>query len=141
MLLYKEMQEKSITSRAIDLDKDHETLLKWWKGYSWPAVPKDALPQNGIMIEDLCAGFIYKTDSSIAWIEWIIGNPEASPQERRNALEALIPELVRKAREMGFKSIFGALKAGQSLHLEKIYEANGLPVSDVFMTHYLGRVG
>jgi len=85
---------------------DYEILSSWWRGWSWPLVPKECLPQTGYIIDDLCAGFLYKTDSSIAWMEWIISNPKADKFVRGEALDVLIVSLIEKAKEQGFSSIF-----------------------------------
>lgn len=61
-------------------DRDYENILvNWWNDWGWTPPNKDFLPENGkggIIIYDqktpVCAGFIYTTNSSVAWIDWII---------------------------------------------------------------------
>ena len=58
---------------------DYPTLLKWWSDNRFPAPGQHALPLNGtggLMVSiddrDICAGFIYDTNSSLAWLEFVV---------------------------------------------------------------------
>jgi hypothetical protein len=86
--------------------KDYATVCKWWKGYAFPAMPEILLPKNGLIIDGKCAGFLYSTDSGIAWMEFVVGNPEISKEERDGALDALIHGLARMAKDLGFMKVF-----------------------------------
>ena len=65
-------------------DGDYEnTLVKWWNDWKWDAPAKDFLPQEGrggIMVSkddvDICAGFLYFTNSKAAWCEFIVSNKD-----------------------------------------------------------------
>ena len=66
-------------------------LLKWWKEWDWTAPQRDFLPQEGkggVMIWDeetpVCAGFIYTTNSKVAWIDWIISNKKYKARGHKN---------------------------------------------------------
>lgn len=89
-------------------ESDYTTLLKWWKKYNFAAPTRDFLPDNGtcgIMLEDqngkeLCAGFIYFTNSKACWMEFIVANPDIRGREaRNNALNQLIEYLSQFAKE------------------------------------------
>lgn len=123
--------------RRIDLNTDYETLSTWWTGYDFPVVPKECLPENGLIIDGLCAGFIYKTDSNIAIMEWIIGNKEADSGARKAALEDLIKSLTDMARSLGYKRVFSMVKHP---NLIQLYKENGFLESDTNMTHFVGRL-
>ena len=64
------------------IDEDYDTILvEWWKDWSWESPTKDFLPENGsggLMVMDndipVCAGFMYTTNSAVAWVDWIISN-------------------------------------------------------------------
>jgi hypothetical protein len=95
-----------------------DILVGWWKQWRWSAPAKDMLPQNGaggIMIskggEDICAGFVYFTNSKTAWIEYIISNPGYKNREdRKNALNMLINVLSVYVEQEGYKYIYTSLK-------------------------------
>lgn len=92
------------------------TLVKWWDKSDFPAPPKEVLPDNGLggyMVYkgelDICAGFLYQTNSKIAWLEFVIANNEYRESDRGEALEMLINVMSIKAKDLGFSSIFTSL--------------------------------
>ena len=67
--------------RVLEKDDYDTKLIHWWKDWGFEAPKKNLLPANGlggIMIEydktPVAAGFVYETNSDIAWVEWIISN-------------------------------------------------------------------
>ena len=112
------------------IEEDYDKLSKWWKDWRWTAPPKDMLPQDGLgglMISkdgvDICAGFIYFTNSKTAWIEFIVSNFHYKEKDRGQALELLISSLVDITRDVNeCKYIYTSLK---SPSLIKRYENCG----------------
>jgi len=96
---------------------DYEnTLVKWWADFDFTAPPKELLPDNGLggaMVfnedSEICAGFLYQTNSKIAWVEFIISNKEYRGSDRGEAIEYLINVLSIKAKELGYTSIYTSL--------------------------------
>ena len=88
-------------------EKDYDLLVSWWKDWGWDAVPKDMLPSNGddgIMLEKdgepIIAGFVYFGYDSIAWLDYIVADKNASRITRAKSLIYLlevVEELVKKA--------------------------------------------
>ena len=79
---------------------DWDTLQEWWTKWEWPGITKEMLPMNGcggLMIykEDtpIVAGFLYLTNSNIAWIEWIVSNKDYKGRDIKEAIEKLIVSL------------------------------------------------
>jgi len=99
-------------------DRDYDVLSQWWKDWRWSAPPKDMLPQDGrggLMVskdgEDICAGFVYFTNSKTAWIEYIVSNFQYRQDDRKEAIELLIKSLVEVAAETnGTKYFYTSLK-------------------------------
>ena len=114
---------------------DYDTLVTWWKDWKWEAPPRDFLPENGtggFMVSsddsDICAGFIYLTNSKIAWIEFIISNRQYKEEDRNKAIQFLIDSLSAVAEESGAKYGYAILK---NKSLMKYYEeANFRVTSD-----------
>jgi len=98
--------------------EDYPELVTWWKWFRFPAPAPDMLPNNlkdGIMIsingENICAGFIYRTPSSFAWLEFIVSNPAIKDKSiRKESLELLINTITEMAKKLGFKLIFTSVK-------------------------------
>ena len=81
------MPEYKIKARLIS-DSDYENVLtKWWSDWRWNAPAKDFLPKVGFIVSyedtDVCACYIYDTDSKVAWLEWTISNFQFKDKELR----------------------------------------------------------
>lgn len=105
-------------SRFITTD-DYDTLVKWWKFWRFCPPTQEVLPDNGlsgIVITDeddkpICAGFLYYTNSPIAWIEFIVSNPDVKDKKiRHDSLVFLINELSGIALLNNRKVIYSSLK-------------------------------
>ena len=111
-----------LTVRNLDeLDYD-KYLVHWWNDWKWVAPVKDFLPDSGkggIMVLDkdtpVCAGYIYMTNSKVAWVDWIISNKNYKDRDKRKyALTLLVSTLTKLAKSTGY--IFGyALMKNKSL--------------------------
>lgn len=110
-----------------DTDYDN-TLLNWWTDWGWKAPEKDFLPNNGeggLIVYDgeepICAGFIYMTNSSVAWVDWIISNKQYRKKpHRKEALIELVKALTNVAKDAGSKYSYALIK---SKGLIEIYES------------------
>lgn len=98
-------------------EEDYQMLCEWWKINRFPAPPQDCLPNNGkggIMVSkngiDICAGFLYYTNSKLAWLEFIVANFHYREKDRGEALQFLIDELSGIAERKGFKAVFASIK-------------------------------
>ena len=97
---------------------DYDVLSSWWKDWRWTPPPRDFLPQDGtggMMASkdgvDVCAGFIYFTNSKTAIIEFIVSNFQYKNKDRKEAIEFLINTLTEVAKETnGCKYIYTSLK-------------------------------
>lgn len=95
-------------------EDDYPTLVKWWNDWGWTPLAKKLLPENGtggVMIESengtpICAGFLYITNSEIAWMEWVISNKEVRGKQRDKALDLLFSELILWAENSDRSVIF-----------------------------------
>lgn len=114
------MQELNI--RQLE-EGDYENILKgWWKDWGWTAPTKDFLPDDGkggMIVYDgeipICAGFMYLTNSKVAWVDWIISNKEYKKKpHRREAITLLVDTLTKIANDTGNKYCYALIK-NQSL--------------------------
>ena len=91
-------------------ESDYETLVKWWEGWKWPALPKTFLPDTGFIVEKnkigIVACYVYMTNSKAALLEWVISNPEYRESDRKDAIELLIQAVERVLKDQGIKYIF-----------------------------------
>jgi hypothetical protein len=94
---------------------DYETLVDWWKFWKFPAPPIEMLPDSGVIVNkngvDICAGFIYFTNSKTCWIEFIVSNPNVRQKEdRRDAIISLIDILCSIGKNNGYTIAYTSLK-------------------------------
>jgi hypothetical protein len=115
-------------------ESDYDELVKWWKDWKWDAPPRDFLPENGtggFMVSnsdsDICAGFIYLTNSKIAWIEFVISNKQYKGKDRKDAIQFLINSLSAIAEESGAGYGYAVLK---HKGLIEYYKNSGFNESD-----------
>lgn len=111
---------------------DYNILCEWWKDWRWTPPPRELLPDNakcGIIVSkddvDICAGFIYLTNSKFAIIEYIVSNFKVKDKEiRKEALTFLINALDNIAKREGYIATFTSLKnpSLKNIYLECGYQ-------------------
>lgn len=99
-------------------ENDYDSILVgWWKDWGWEPANKDFLPDDGkggIMVfdddEPVCAGFIYTTNSKVAWVDWIISSKTYRKPERKDAIKLLVETLTNICRNTGHKYSYALIK-------------------------------
>ena len=93
-------------------ESDWDTLQEWWLKWNWPIMSKDLLPMNGcggLMVykgdQLITCGFLYLSNSKVAWLDWIVSNPEYRDNDRKEAISFLIEGLETVARQQGYEII------------------------------------
>lgn len=116
------------------IKSDHITVCRWWKAHNFTALTLATLPTTGFIIDGVCAGFLYSTDSDFCLLEWVISNPEISKEERAKGLDLLIDTLLETAKEKGFRLVFSTLEHPK---LIQRYEDHGFQITDKNMTNLI----
>jgi len=132
----------ALTIRKLNSTDYEVILLKWWKDWGWLAPEKDFLPNNGeggvIVYDDeipVCAGFMYLTNSSVAWIDWIISNKEYRKKpHRKEAIELLIASLTNISKESGSRYGYALIK---NKSLIEVYENFGYIKGDSYTSEMI----
>jgi hypothetical protein len=90
------------------------------------------LPENGtggFMVEKnnkpIIAGFLYTTNSKVAWVEWVVSDPDYRESDRKQAMELLINGIENVAKNSGFKVI---LSIGRSKGLIETHRKLGYTI-------------
>jgi hypothetical protein len=127
-------------------ETDYEDILVgWWKDWKWTPPPKDFLPSDGkggVMVLDndipVCAGFVYMTNSKVAWVDWIISNKEYKKKpQRQQALSLLIKTLTDTCKNSGNKFCYALLK---NKSLTKTYEDLGYIAADSYSQEMIKKL-
>ncbi len=118
--------------------EDYDNILvEWWKDWGWVAPMREFLPQDGeggIIVYDgdtpVCAGFLYNTNSKVAWVDWIISNKQYRVKpNRKEAIELLIDSLTSMAKGMGKSFTYALIKHNG---LIQTYESLGYTQGDSY---------
>lgn len=115
-------------------ESDWEDLQSWWKWWRWPEVSKETLPLNGLgglMVYKgdtlVAAGFLYLSNSKVAWLDWIVSNPEYKEKDRKQAIELLINSLEEVAKQQDYNIIISITR---SKHLIEAHKKLGYMVDE-----------
>ncbi len=128
-------------ARIFDKASEYLEVVEWWKKHGWAPVPVEYLPAIGIVIEDdkhkYCVGWLYLMGAPIAWMEWIVTNPNAPAIRRAKALSVLVDTVLNIAKDSGVKVVFSSVKHEG---LEGLYKKKGFSVTDTDVTHLIARL-
>lgn len=99
-------------------DWDYPLLCIWWEYWKWTPPVREFLPEDGtggfmIYSDDdtpVCAGFMYLTNSKVAWTEFIVSNPYYRGKDRNVLIKQLIMHLTEQCRELGYEFAYTSTK-------------------------------
>lgn len=84
--------------------EEHVTDAIAWQA-KWrpsdPPPPRDLFSSTGWCVPGLAAWWLYLTDSSLAWTEMLVVNPDAGKVARRDAMDLVIERVLAEARDAG----------------------------------------
>ncbi|MDY7231327.1 hypothetical protein [Hyalangium rubrum] len=100
------MSEQRFQAVLFDPAQHFEQLKSWYQGRN-EVLTLDLLPQTGCVVPGKAAAFVYRTDSSVAWLEGIIAAPGLEKVERSLAVDAVVMGCVHEAKRLGFKMLVG----------------------------------
>lgn len=130
-----------MTTERFEYDKHYPELSVWLSHYGWPEIAPHMLPSFGsVSINNdqmVCVGFLYKTDSSVALLEWVVGNPDAPFEIRAEGIKSVVKALLKEAKRDGFEAVFSFLRNKRLLGK---YEETGFIITDEEMTHGVWRI-
>jgi|SRR6478609_7169558 len=90
--------------------EDYEDIKVWCEKRSCPLISTESLSETGFIVkvreEKIMAGWFYHTNSNIAWLEFVITNPDSSSENRHQALDLFFETTVNYAKECGIKNLF-----------------------------------
>lgn len=129
-----------LTIRQLNDTDYQDILVNWWTQWGWVAPEKDFLPDDGmggyIVYDDetpVCAGFIYVTNSRVAWVDWIISNKEYRGK-RKEAITMLIDTLTNLSKMSGSKYAYALIKNNS---LIQTYESLGYVKGDSYTSEMI----
>lgn len=135
-----------LTIRPLNDTDYQDILVGWWNDWGMSPIPKDFLPDNGeggIIVYDneepICAGFIYNTNSKIAWVDWIVSSKTYRKKPHRNdAIKLLLATLTEIASRSGYVYSYALVK--NSSNLIKSYVDLGYTKSCVYTSELIKKL-
>lgn len=109
-------------TRLFDKEKDYATVCTWWVEHKWPIMPLVSLPKTGLVVDDVCACFLYTTDSDVMALAFPISNPKKSDEERSAGLDLMINDAKILAKERGIRLL--ATRASNKSLIERYKKSN-----------------
>lgn len=85
--------------------EDMAEVVAWHQARGLLVPPASTYPPTGVIVPGVAAGFLVKTDTSMAQIDGLISNPLATG--RQIAISQIIDRLVELAKEAGFRHVMG----------------------------------
>lgn len=117
---------------------DYPVLCEWWKAHGWPPVPQAALPKTGLIVPGYAVAFLYSSDASITWLEWLLVNPAADKKERHGALTRVVKQLLFLARSRGYSHVYTSTNHAK---LQNAMESWGFQVTDQKVSQLICPLG
>lgn len=90
--------------RHYEMD-DYPELASWFRARGLSVPCDEDLPDNGVIVPGVAAGFLIQTDTSAALIDFFISNPDTSSRARGEALDAIARALMGRAHQLGYKRV------------------------------------
>jgi hypothetical protein len=99
-------------------EHDYDVVCEIMNMWGMPALDRKLLPEYGAIITspggiDVCSGWLYKTDSKIALIEWVVLNKNAKKQDRIGAVDFLYSVLAKQAKKLDYEIVTCILHSKQ----------------------------
>jgi hypothetical protein len=116
--------------RKFNMDQDYNSVAAWWEARGWPAIPKDMLSENGLIIDDYCAGWVYSLTNSLYLVECVVSNPGSNKIIRNSAMNTLVDSLCETAKQKGARAAMSFVSQTNTPQLLKRYEDRGFKQTD-----------
>jgi hypothetical protein len=105
----------------------YEMLAGWWRGHGQEPPPLEVLPKVGFVVPGYAAGFFYRTDSTVAIVEWLLANPDAETTQRSEALDRVCAAIIEEARALGFKLLTATMTSAAVIRRAQAHGLSVLP--------------
>jgi len=105
---------------------DFDEVAAWWE-HNGRKLEQGDLPQLGFIAPGLAAGFLYLTDSNVAFADGLLSNPKAPILARARAASVIVDRLTEEAKACGFKYVAGVcgVESTKRLCLKKGFTRDG----------------
>lgn len=85
------------------MPRDFEQIKEWALTGFDTEYDSNQFPKTGFIVDGIAAFFLYRTDSTVCFLENMISNREACPIMKDKALDLLLEAAFKEAKAQGFK--------------------------------------
>lgn len=94
--------------KSFSKEMHYPIVSSWWESHKdWQPIPEDILPTTGFIVYDnelpCVAGWLYLTNSSCAWLEWIVSSPTLAKEQRVEGVHKLLDHVEEVVDSLGIK--------------------------------------
>jgi len=89
------------------ISTDFEAVDAWFKAHGIHGMDQGLLPEIGLVVDGTAAGFLYRTDSTIAFLDSFVTNPDKSALSRARALQEILEGLTEIAEQWKVRYVLG----------------------------------
>lgn len=118
-------------------DADYPMVSEWWKAHGRMPVSVELLPPTGIVVDDIMAAWLIKTDAGVGIIEHAVSSPHAKPRDVHTATQRGMDALIYEAALDGLKQVWGVVC---NRGLSKAYERRGFAKQNGIFNVFVGAL-
>lgn len=86
-------------------DKHRNKISRWLAERNIECPDNQDFCDFGLVVDDLVAGFLYKTNSKLCYLDDFVSDPDGDPTAKSEAWQKLISALEEEAKSSGYKYI------------------------------------
>lgn len=105
--------------------EDVLAAIAWAKARGIGPLPTDVFSPTGFVVRGLAGLWLYTTNSTIAYLDMLVSNPDAPKDRRRLALDLVIDACADAAKKAGCRAVMGPCNRDD---VEARYVARGFVV-------------
>lgn len=78
----------------------------WYIERNLNPIPRNMLPEIGAMVPGIACAYMYQTDGNFVILENFITNPRTTHEQRKEALDIIVSDMLATAKSLGFGTAF-----------------------------------
>ena len=84
-------------------DKYMKQLSTWINQWKIDPIAIETLPRTGFVVDNIAALFVYETNSSLCFLDYLISNKEQDKIKTNEAIDILVEHAIKYCHDEGYK--------------------------------------
>lgn len=77
---------------------DYPQINKWFVERCGYEIPWEIIPKTGFLVDDTACGFIYLTNSKVAFLDLFVSNKNRPKEDRKRAIQLIVDKIIELAQ-------------------------------------------